>query len=103
MACAPSSTAEQRTLYPEGGRFDSPEAHQVNRSPFLRSCGGKGTCCIQKDLQGSNQVLARKPSGLISREAKVLHRGRQGRHTWVTFADPEGNEFCVSQSAGSPG
>jgi hypothetical protein len=23
-------------------------------------------------------------------------RGRQGPHTWVTLADPEGNEFCVS-------
>jgi hypothetical protein len=22
--------------------------------------------------------------------------GRQGPHTWVTMADPEGNEFCVA-------
>jgi hypothetical protein len=22
--------------------------------------------------------------------------GRQGRHSWVTLADPEGNEFCVA-------
>ena len=29
MAGAPSSTAEQRTLYLEGGRFDSPGAHEV--------------------------------------------------------------------------
>jgi hypothetical protein len=28
--------------------------------------------------------------------ATFLHRGRQGPHTWVTLADPEGNEFCVS-------
>jgi hypothetical protein len=39
---------------------------------------------------------------LIGRGAKFLHNGRQGPHTWVTLADPEGNEFCVSQSA-SPG
>jgi len=32
---------------------------------------------------------------------KVLHSGHQGPHTWVTLADPEGNEFCVSQSASS--
>jgi len=25
----------------------------------------------------------------------VLHDGRQGPHTWVTMADPAGNEFCV--------
>ena len=40
-------------------------------------------------------------AGLTARGAKVLHSGRQGPHTWVTLADPEGNEFCVSQSASS--
>jgi predicted enzyme related to lactoylglutathione lyase len=35
---------------------------------------------------------------LTARGAKFLHRGQQGPHTWVTMADPEGNEFCVSQS-----
>jgi len=34
---------------------------------------------------------------LIERGATFLHRGQQGPHTWVTLADPEGNEFCVSQ------
>jgi hypothetical protein len=38
------------------------------------------------------QVLAR----LIERGATFLYHGRQGPHTWVTMADPEGNEFCVS-------
>jgi hypothetical protein len=33
---------------------------------------------------------------LIERGATFLHRGRQGPHAWVTMADPEGNEFCVS-------
>jgi hypothetical protein len=33
---------------------------------------------------------------LIARGATFLHHGRQGPHTWVTLADPEGNEFCVS-------
>lgn len=32
---------------------------------------------------------------LVERGATVLHTGRQGAHTWVTMADPEGNEFCV--------
>ena len=41
-------------------------------------------------------------AGLVARGATALHRGQQGPHTWVTLADPEGNEFCVSQSA-SPG
>jgi hypothetical protein len=36
---------------------------------------------------------------LTARGATFLHNGRQGPHTWVTLADPEGNEFCVSPSA----
>jgi Glyoxalase-like domain len=33
---------------------------------------------------------------LIALGATRLWDGRQGPHTWVTLADPEGNEFCVS-------
>ncbi len=40
-------------------------------------------------------------AGLIARGATFLHDGRQGPYTWVTLADPEGNEFCVSGSAGA--
>ncbi len=28
--------------------------------------------------------------------ATHLYDGRQGSHTWITMADPEGNEFCVA-------
>jgi hypothetical protein len=34
---------------------------------------------------------------LVARGATVLHHGRQGPSTWVTLADPQGNEFCVSR------
>ncbi|MGN9837601.1 VOC family protein [Nonomuraea sp. H19] len=33
---------------------------------------------------------------LTAKGAKELHRGRQGPNWWVTLADPEDNEFCVS-------
>ncbi|HEV7706916.1 MAG TPA: VOC family protein [Asanoa sp.] len=33
---------------------------------------------------------------LLSNGATHLHDGRQGPFTWVTLADPEGNELCVS-------
>ncbi len=40
---------------------------------------------------------ARAVSGtLIGRGATFLHDGQQGPHTWITLADPEGNEFCVA-------
>jgi hypothetical protein len=33
---------------------------------------------------------------LIARGASFVHEGQQGPHRWITLADPEGNEFCVS-------
>lgn len=33
---------------------------------------------------------------LIARGATQVGKGSQGRHNWITLADPEGNEFCVS-------
>jgi hypothetical protein len=40
------------------------------------------------------------PAALVERllgmGATKLWDGRQGPQTWVTLADPEGNEFCVS-------
>jgi hypothetical protein len=32
---------------------------------------------------------------LIGLGATKLWDGREGEHTWVTLADPEGNEFCL--------
>lgn len=33
---------------------------------------------------------------LLVRGATFLHKGQEGPHSWVTLADPHGNEFCVS-------
>jgi hypothetical protein len=33
---------------------------------------------------------------LVALGATRLWDGRQGPHSWVTLADPEGNEFCVA-------
>ena len=33
---------------------------------------------------------------LVGLGATELWRGSQGPHSWVTMADPEGNEFCVA-------
>jgi hypothetical protein len=33
---------------------------------------------------------------LTARGATVLHHGRQGPFSWVTLADPEGNELCLT-------
>jgi hypothetical protein len=44
---------------------------------------------------GADQVDA-EVTRLVGRGATVLHEGRQGPHRWVTIADPEGNELCVT-------
>jgi predicted enzyme related to lactoylglutathione lyase len=33
---------------------------------------------------------------LTGQGARFLHEATQGPHRWVTMADPEGNEFCIS-------
>ncbi|WP_410651804.1 VOC family protein [Amycolatopsis sp. cmx-4-54] len=33
---------------------------------------------------------------LTARGATFLHRGKQGPAEWITIADPEGNELCLS-------
>jgi Glyoxalase-like domain len=44
---------------------------------------------------GEDNVEAEQ-ARLAASGATFLHSGRQGPHTWVTMADPEGNEFCIS-------
>jgi hypothetical protein len=54
---------------------------------------------LHLDLRIGADDVEQVVAGLVARGAKVLHAGQQGPHTWVTVADPEGNELCVSQSA----
>ncbi len=49
------------------------------------------------DLRIGDDDVETVVAKLIGRGATRLHDGRQGPHTWVTMADPEGNEFCVSK------
>lgn len=51
---------------------------------------------LHLDLRvGPDQVQA-EADRLTGRGATVLHRGQLGPHWWLTLADPEGNEFCVT-------
>ena len=44
---------------------------------------------------GAEQVEA-EVARLTALGATVLHHGAQGPHRWVTMADPEGNELCLT-------
>lgn len=50
---------------------------------------------VHLDIRTGDADVVSVRERLVQRGATVLHEGRQGPHTWVTMADPEGNEFCV--------
>jgi Glyoxalase-like domain len=60
-----------------------PEGKQVKNRVHLDVYAGAGGAEAEAGL-------------LTARGATLLHRGRQGPHTWITMADPEGNEFCLA-------
>lgn len=51
---------------------------------------------LHLDLRTGDDEVSEVVSRLTAAGATFVHEGRQGPHTWVTLADPEGNEFCVS-------
>jgi hypothetical protein len=51
---------------------------------------------LHLDVWVGAENVAAQVERLLARGATFLHNGRQGPHAWVTLADPEGNEFCVS-------
>jgi Glyoxalase-like domain len=51
---------------------------------------------VHLDIRVGAENVESELARLTARGATFLHRGRQGPHTWVTLADPEGNEFCVA-------
>jgi hypothetical protein len=48
------------------------------------------------DLQVGEDARPAEVERLLGLGATKLYDGRLGPQTWVTMADPEGNEFCVS-------
>jgi hypothetical protein len=51
---------------------------------------------VHLDVHVGAEHLAEQQQKLIDRGARYLYDGQQGPHTWVTMADPEGNEFCIN-------
>jgi glyoxalase superfamily protein len=48
------------------------------------------------DVRVGEENVDAQVAALTERGASYLHKASQGPHWWVTMADPEGNEFCVS-------
>ena len=53
---------------------------------------------VHLDIRPSpDDDLAAIHERLAERGAVVVGGGQQGPHHWVTYADPEGNEFCIDR------
>lgn len=80
----------------------SPEDVLVRDLLFLRA--SEATPIVPKtknklhlDLRIGEDDVDTVVAKLTERGATFLWTGEQGPHRWVTMADPEGNEFCVSK------
>jgi hypothetical protein len=51
---------------------------------------------VHLDVRVGAENVEAELARLVGLGATELHRGRQGPHTWVTIADPEGNELCLT-------
>ena len=50
---------------------------------------------VHLDLRVGAENAEKVVASVLERGGTFLHRGQQGPHSWVTVADPEGNEFCI--------
>ncbi|SDG27954.1 hypothetical protein SAMN05421505_10317 [Sinosporangium album] len=50
---------------------------------------------VHLDIRVGAEKIEAEVERLVAKGATVLHHGRQGPHSWITIADPEGNELCV--------
>lgn len=51
---------------------------------------------VHLDVRVGAEAVDAEVARLTARGATVLHEGHQGPHRWVTIADPEGNELCLT-------
>lgn len=51
---------------------------------------------VHLDVAVGAEAVDAEVARLTARGATVLHEGHQGPHRWVTIADPEGNELCLT-------
>jgi len=51
---------------------------------------------VHLDVRVGGEQREAEVARLVANGATELHRGAQGPYTWVTLADPEGNELCLT-------
>lgn len=51
---------------------------------------------VHLDVRVGDDERQAVADALVERGATFLHHGEQGPFRWMTMADPEGNEFCLT-------
>lgn len=51
---------------------------------------------VHLDIWVGRENVEKEAERLRAAGGQFLHRGSQGPHHWITVADPEGNELCLS-------
>ncbi|HUJ08093.1 MAG TPA: VOC family protein [Streptosporangiaceae bacterium] len=74
--------------HPEGGR------PRVLFQQVPEAKSGKNR--LHLDVRVGEENVDAAVAELTARGATYLHKANQGPHWWITMADPEGNEFCVT-------
>ena len=85
-------------VWREGAAINSqPERSPTNIRIYFQGVpeAKAGKNRLHLDLRIGDDDADKVRESLLARGATVLHTGSQGPHTWVTMADPEGNEFCI--------
>ena len=92
---AETTTHRGVLVWREGAAITHPDSgRRVLFQLVPEAKAGKNRIHLDLRVGGPEQVPAVKEA-LLARGATFLHDGRQGPQTWVTLADPEGNEFCL--------
>lgn len=97
---ADTVTRDGRLLWKDGAAIRHPDPHASGRPkrvlfqlvPEAKTVKNR----VHLDVWVGPDNVEAAMAGLIARGATFLHRGQQGPHSWVTLADIENNEFCIS-------
>jgi len=89
-------TVDGRKAWKEGAALRDPHGHRprilFQLVPEPKTVKNR----VHLDLRVGEESREATVEELIVAGARRLWEGAQGPFTWVTLADPEGNEFCVT-------
>jgi hypothetical protein len=80
-------------LVPEGKNRHGPVPPTLTFAPVPEGKTGKNRLHI--DVNPTDREQAEEVRRLLDLGARHADVGQTGEESWVTLADPEGNEFCV--------